>query len=84
MNSVPEIKFSIDLPAGLHKIYMIGAGGIVHDAHLPAYALAGFSVAGIYDPLVEKSTGAGRKIHDSQGVFLPGRTGERSRNFWGL
>lgn len=55
MNSVPEIKFSIDLPAGLHKIYMIGAGGIVHDAHLPAYRMAGFSVAGIYDPLVEKA-----------------------------
>ena len=30
-------------------IYIIGAGGIVNDAHLPAYALAGFNVAGIYD-----------------------------------
>ena len=28
---------------------MIGAGGIVNDAHLPAYQLAGFRVAGIYD-----------------------------------
>ena len=28
---------------------MIGAGGIVNDAHLPAYKLAGFRVAGIYD-----------------------------------
>lgn len=30
-------------------IYIIGAGGIVNDAHLPAYALAGYTVAGIYD-----------------------------------
>jgi len=31
------------------SIYIIGAGGIVNDAHLPAYQLAGFTVAGIYD-----------------------------------
>lgn len=30
-------------------IYIIGAGGIVNDAHLPAYQLAGYTVAGIYD-----------------------------------
>lgn len=30
-------------------IYLIGAGGIVRDAHLPAYQLAGFPVAGICD-----------------------------------
>ncbi|NII26002.1 Gfo/Idh/MocA family oxidoreductase [Pseudoflavitalea sp. X16] len=30
-------------------VYMIGAGGIVNDAHLPAYQLAGYTVAGIYD-----------------------------------
>ena len=30
-------------------IVMIGAGGIVNDAHLPAYRKAGFGVAGIYD-----------------------------------
>ena len=34
--------------AGL-PIYIIGAGGIVQDAHLPAYRLAGFTVAGICD-----------------------------------
>ncbi len=28
---------------------IVGAGGIVHDAHLPAYRKAGFYVAGIYD-----------------------------------
>lgn len=30
-------------------IVIIGAGGIVNTAHLPAYKLAGFEVAGIYD-----------------------------------
>lgn len=31
------------------SIHIIGAGGIVNDAHLPAYRLAGYRVAGIYD-----------------------------------
>lgn len=30
-------------------IYIIGAGGIVNDAHLPAYRMAGFEVAGIWN-----------------------------------
>lgn len=36
-------------------IVIIGAGGIVNDAHLPAYQLAGFDVAGIYDVDSEKA-----------------------------
>jgi predicted dehydrogenase len=36
-------------------IVIIGAGGIVRDAHLPAYRKSGFKVKGIYDPLVEKA-----------------------------
>jgi predicted dehydrogenase len=36
-------------------VYIIGAGGIVNDAHLPAYQLAGFAVAGIYDIDVAKA-----------------------------
>ena len=31
-------------------IVIIGAGGIVSDAHLPAYQKANFEVLGIYDP----------------------------------
>jgi predicted dehydrogenase len=30
-------------------VYIIGAGGIVNDAHLPAYKIAGFNVQGIFD-----------------------------------
>ncbi len=36
-------------------IYIIGAGGIVNDAHLPAYKIAGFNVQGIFDIDVEKA-----------------------------
>jgi len=36
-------------PGALRPIVIIGAGGIVTDAHLPAYRLAGFPVAGVYD-----------------------------------
>ncbi len=36
-------------PSAPKPIVIIGAGGIVNDAHLPAYALAGFPVAGIFD-----------------------------------
>jgi predicted dehydrogenase len=43
------MKYGIDLPKQNLPIYIIGAGGIVNDAHLPAYQLAGFSVAGIFD-----------------------------------
>ncbi|MGH9342763.1 MAG: Gfo/Idh/MocA family protein, partial [Terriglobia bacterium] len=37
------------LPRTPQPIVLIGAGGIVRDAHLPAYRKAGFPVAGIYD-----------------------------------
>ncbi len=36
-------------PSQVRPIVLIGAGGIVRDAHLPAYRKAGFPVAGIYD-----------------------------------
>jgi predicted dehydrogenase len=42
-------KFGIETLDKLLPIYIIGAGGIVRDAHLPAYQLAGFKVMGIYD-----------------------------------
>ena len=32
-----------------YPISIVGAGGIVNDAHLPAYRQAGFDVVGIYD-----------------------------------
>ncbi len=37
------------LPRSPRPIVVIGAGGIVRDAHLPAYRLAGFPVVGLHD-----------------------------------
>ena len=41
------------LPFEKRPVYIIGAGGIVNDAHLPAYRIAGFNVQGIFD--IEKN-----------------------------
>lgn len=43
------------LPNTPRPIVIIGAGGIVNHAHLPAYQQAGFPVAGIFDLDVEKA-----------------------------
>lgn len=45
----------MDRSAHDRPIIIIGAGGIVRDAHLPAYAKAGFRVDGIYDLAVDKA-----------------------------
>lgn len=37
------------MPSAPRPIVVIGTGGIVKDAHLPAYRKAGFTVAGLYD-----------------------------------
>jgi len=42
-------------PSDPHPIIVIGAGGIVHDAHLPAYRHAGFPVAAIVDLDAQKA-----------------------------
>jgi len=41
------IPYKPDLPETVQPIIIIGAGGIVSDAHLPAYKKAGFPVHGI-------------------------------------
>ncbi|MDW5265179.1 MULTISPECIES: Gfo/Idh/MocA family protein [Acidobacteriaceae] len=43
-------------PKHVRPIMMIGAGGIVRSAHLPAYKKAGFPVIGIMDASSEKAT----------------------------
>jgi predicted dehydrogenase len=44
-------------------IFIIGAGGIVNDAHLPAYALAGYNVQGIYDVDILKASETAAKFN---------------------
>ena len=50
-----EITKSPVLPKTQRPIVIIGAGGIVDDAHLPAYKKAGFEVRAIYDLDINKA-----------------------------
>lgn len=49
----------LPMPERIHPIVIIGAGGIVRDAHLPAYRKAGFQVAGIFDPVQDRAVSLG-------------------------
>lgn len=51
MGSLPvsELRQAWPRPSRPRPIVIIGAGGIVNDAHLPAYRLGAFPVAGIFD-----------------------------------
>jgi predicted dehydrogenase len=51
-----KIRQTPDMPKKLRPIVSIGAGGIVRDAHLPAYKKAGFSVVGMFDLDKSKAT----------------------------
>ena len=50
------------LPSQKRPIYIIGAGGIVNDAHLPAYKIADFNVQGIFDINFEKAKATAEKF----------------------
>ncbi|MEE2717061.1 MAG: Gfo/Idh/MocA family oxidoreductase [SAR324 cluster bacterium] len=43
------------MPSEKRPIDIIAAGGIVRDAHLPAYQKGGFPVSGIYDPNIQRA-----------------------------
>ncbi len=46
----PQLDYKPKLPRRMdHGIGIVGAGGIVNYAHLPAYKKAGFKVVGITD-----------------------------------
>ena len=49
MSAPPDLVQAWPLPANPRPIVIIGASGIVGDAHLPAYRKAGFPVAGLFD-----------------------------------
>ena len=48
-NDIENLETSWPLPSNKKPIVLIGAGGIVKDAHLPAYKKAGFKVIGLSD-----------------------------------
>lgn len=50
-----EVRQAAMLPANPPPIVSIGLGGIVHDAHYPAYKIAGFEVVGGFDINAERA-----------------------------
>lgn len=51
----PDPAYTVLPPRNPRPIVIVGAGGIVHDAHLPAYTKAGFPVFGIVDVDAERA-----------------------------
>ncbi len=49
MIDLTDIPQSPTQPVNPRSIVSIGAGGIVNDAHYPAYRLADYTIAGVYD-----------------------------------
>lgn len=63
------------LPQNPPPIVSVGLGGIVHDAHYPAYKMAGFSVVSGFDLNPDRATMMKEKfdiplIHDSLGAMI--------------
>ncbi len=46
---IMQLRQSWPMPSAPVPIVIVGCGGIVHDAHLPAYAKSGLPVAGLFD-----------------------------------
>lgn len=60
---LPEINYLPQLPADRsRRIAIAGAGAIVTGAHLPAYALAGFTVAGIWNRTRARAEAAAQRF----------------------
>jgi len=59
-----DIQYKPALPETKQPIIIIGAGGIVADAHLPAYKIAGFEVYGI----VNRTKARAQKLADAFGI----------------
>lgn len=57
-----SLRQTPDLPERAIPILSVGAGGIVENAHYPAYRLAGFPVAGVFDPVRERAERAAQLV----------------------
>ncbi len=66
IKSISDLNFVPAMPEDVKakKIFIIGAGEIVKDAHLPAYKLAGYPVGGIYN----RSTAKAQTLADEYGI----------------
>ena len=56
-----NLPYKPALPAKCFPILIIGTGGIVKDAHLPAYRTAGFPVWGLYNRTRDRAAAV---VHD--------------------
>lgn len=61
MNDVATLRQHWPAPTMRRPIVIFGAGSIVRDAHLPAYAKGGYEIAGIYDPDHKKAATLGHR-----------------------
>src|SRR5580704_18221133 len=58
----PHLDYKPKLPLRMdHGIAIVGAGGIVNYAHLPAYKKAGFNVVGITDKNLDQAQRTARE-----------------------
>jgi predicted dehydrogenase len=62
MERVIDTIYRVQMPNNPLPIAIIGAGGIVHDGHLPAYTKAGWNIFGIYDPVESKARDLAHKF----------------------
>jgi predicted dehydrogenase len=60
----PEAAYRLELPAHPRPIVIIGTGGIVKDAHLPAYRKAGYPVWA----LVNRTVARAQALADEHGI----------------
>ena len=67
---VASLRQHWPLPAAPKPIVIIGAGGIVNDAHLPAYRLARLPVAGVFDLDSDKAAALAEKWGTTQFASL--------------
>jgi predicted dehydrogenase len=61
MKDITSLQQAWPLPTRKVPIALVGAGGIVNDAHLPAYRKAGFPVAGIFDQSQARALATAKK-----------------------
>ena len=77
----PHLDYKPKMPRDLTRgIAIVGAGGIVNYAHLPAYRKSGFRVVGITDRNREAAEKTAKEHRHSQSLCQPGGIAGRPRS----
>jgi len=61
-STIVNLIYQPELPQRRYPILIIGTGGIVKDAHLPAYRMAGFPVWGLYNRTRDRAEALAREF----------------------